>query len=159
MPHLDHHAKARQAFLKEWGIPDPAEQADAGQAELFAVAVAQWAERYRAARRAKYRFISAQIVAPVAAGLATVLATTSISSWAVIPSATATVASSLLASFGFRDAWRRLSRVSRELGLEIVQFAMGYGPYRSLESPGRVDRLVARMDELTIPTPPSVPPT
>jgi hypothetical protein len=154
MDRVDRRQRARQAFLREWGMPDPQTHLGPTEDEAFAIAVTQWAQRHNAAQRAKYRFISAQVVAPVAAGLATILATTSVSRWAVIPSATATIASALLASFGFRETWRRFSRVSRQVGFEIVEFTMGYGPYRSLDSPGRVDKLMARMQELSIPTPP-----
>jgi Protein of unknown function (DUF4231) len=150
--------KARQAFLREWGIPDPGGEFGPAEDEAFTIAATEWARCHTAAQRAKYRFITAQVVAPVAAGIATVLATTSVSRWAVIPAASATIASSLLASFGFREAWRRLSHVGRQLGFEIVEFATGSGPYRDLDGLVRVDRLMGRIEELSILAPPSAAP-
>jgi hypothetical protein len=160
MAQLDRHRQqARQAFLREWGLSDPQANFDASETEAFTLAVTEWARRHRAGMRAKYRFIGAQVVAPVAAGIATILATTSVSRWAVIPSAAATIASSLLASFSFREVWRRFSRASRDLGFEIASFAMRSGEYRGLDTPDRVDQLMTRTADLSMLAPPSAAPS
>jgi len=111
--------------------------------------VAERSHQLRAGTRAKLGFAVAQVIAPLAAATATVLAAfTSTSSWAVVPSAVATVASSLLAAFGFREIWVERQRLRYELGLEIVNFAQGYGAYRTGTEAARVDGLMSKVGEI-----------
>jgi len=48
----------------------------------------------------------------------------------------------LLAAFGFREIWVERQRLRYELGLEIVNFAQGYGAYRTGTEAARVDGLM-----------------
>jgi hypothetical protein len=142
---------ARERFVRYWGGLRTPELASPEEEDALRIAVALWSHRHGAAQRAKVGFSVAQFTAPVAAGTATVLAGfTSVSVWAVIPSAIATIASSLLASFGFRENWYRLRWLSRKIGFEIVTFAMGADSYRELDPARRVDLLMKKLDELSI---------
>jgi hypothetical protein len=143
-----------EKFARFWGVP-PLESLSESEAVRSAieVAITAWTRRHSAAQRAKVGYGGAQVLAPIAAGTATVLASTTISAWAVVPSAVATIASSMLAAFGFRDSWFRLRWLAREIGFEIVEFAMGYGDYRGLDDPQRIDRLMARLDHLSMRMP------
>ena len=136
-----------ERFLKAWGIKEPA---SAKMKTAFTVGVAEWHRRHENSEGNKRSFIIVQITAPVAAATATVLAVTGISKWAVIPSAIATVAASLLASFGLRENWTRLRLITRELGFEIVMFAEGWGSYRGQSEDARIDTLMEKIDELSI---------
>lgn len=138
-----------QLFSEAWGVEGP----EGGSKELqaaFAVGVTEWHRRHGDSERNKTSFFLVQIIAPVAAATATVLAVSGISKWAVIPSAIATVASSLLASFGLRENWTRLRLMTRELGFEIVQFAKGWGDYRGKSDDVRVDMLMKKIENLSV---------
>jgi Protein of unknown function (DUF4231) len=116
------------------------------------IGVTEWFRRHDDAEGKRTQYLLAQIAAPTSAALATILAGIGVSTWAVIPSAIAVVASSLLASFGLRENWGRLRLMSRELGFETVLFAKGYGRYSDVaaDHAARIDRFMARIDELSI---------
>lgn len=139
--------KARDRFLKAWGIHEPK---DEKLKAAFTVGVTQWDRRHEESERTGRSFFAAQIIAPVAAATATVLAATGISKWAVIPSAITTVTSSLLASFGLRENWKALRLATRELGFEIASFAEGWGSYRGLTDEARIDLFTGKLEELSI---------
>jgi len=115
-----------------------------------AYAVGQWSRHLRAGRRSRTAFAISQPVAPIAAATATVLAAfKSTSAWAVIPSAAATVAASMLAAFGFRQLWLRRYLVQHALGEDIAEFIMGWGDFRGLSTDEQIDRLMSAVREAT----------
>jgi|GraSoiStandDraft_27_1057306.scaffolds.fasta_scaffold225328_2 hypothetical protein len=145
------HEKELRLFSREWGVQAPAQPL---LKKAFTIGVTEWARRHKSSERTKHGFIVAQTIAPVAAAIATVLAATGISKWAVIPSAIATVAASLIASFGLRENWSRLRHVTRELGFEVVQFAESYGKYRQpIEELKRIDTFMTQIEKLSIAPP------
>jgi Protein of unknown function (DUF4231) len=142
--------RERECFLLVWGEVEPPE---AELRDAFWLGVTEWFRRHQDSEHKKTQFILVQFIAPVAAAVATILAVSSrVSKWAVIPAAIATVASSLLASFGLRENWDRLRQLARELGFEIVEFANGYGRYRAhANDPGaRIDEFMKQVDKLSI---------
>ena len=145
--HNEKHEKPSDRFLKVSGVKEPDREP---LKTAFTIGVAEWARRHRDSEHNRWSFFATQLIAPIAAATATVLAATGISMWAVIPAAIATVASSILASFGLRENSVRLRHMTRELGFEIVKFAEGYGSYRHDKDDARVDRLMKRIDELSI---------
>jgi hypothetical protein len=143
--------RAKARFSSEWGIDDPVGD-DQGKDlhDAYVIGVTEWFRRHKNSEDKKVQFLIVQLIAPLAAGIATILAVSGVSKWAVIPSAIATVASSLLASFGLRENWGRLRLMARELGFEIVKFVKGYDNYRDVPSDKRIDTFMRRIDDLSI---------
>ena len=132
------------------------EDISAGKHPYFEIAVAEWAHQRTVGRRARNAAAAMQFLAPSAAATATVFAAfSSLSTWAVIPAAVATVAATLLAAFGSRDIWFLRRRVRHELAQEIIEFVMDCGEYRALSDEERVDLLMRKIREATMTTAPS----
>ena len=140
-----------EAFLKRYRLREG--DITAAKLPYFAIAVGEWAHQRAAGSRARTTATVMQFLAPIAAATATVFAAfSSLSTWAVIPAAVATVAATLLAAFGFRDIWFLRRRLRHELAQEIIEFVKECGNYRALDENERVDRLMGKIREATMTT-------
>jgi hypothetical protein len=141
-------------FLNRYHLKDS--DISAPKRRAVEIATGEWSRQLTSERRARIGFAAAQFVAPVAAATATVLAAfTSTSAWAVIPSAVATVAASLLAAFGLRGIWLLRRNLRADLAQEIIDFVLEYRDYRKLQLAEQVDRLMNKVSAASTATAPS----
>ena len=116
----------------------------------------EWSHQLRTGNRARTTFTTLQLLAPTVVAVATILAGFSATSdWAVIPSAIATVLTTLLAAFGLRGIWFLRKRLRHELGQEVIEFIKDVGAYRSLDEADRIDRLMGKVREATMASGPA----
>jgi hypothetical protein len=138
-----------EAFLNRYRLRE--EDISAEKRPYFEIAVGEWAHQREVGSSARNAATVMQFLAPSAAATATVFAAfSSLSTWAVIPAAVATVAATLLAAFGTRDIWLLRRRIHHELAQEMIEFVKDCGEYRHLDEHKRVDRLMRKIREATM---------